>query len=108
MNLFERLDQGRPAPEPKVVNQPDKDPAQRLLDWLQRWNKPTVSMRQICQFGPRPIRDRKSVISATEVLVKTNWLIPIKTTRRDTREWEITRKTIVFPAVTAETAEIGP
>jgi len=69
-DLFERLDQGRPAPEPKSVSQPGKDPAQRLLDWLQTWRKPTVRAADILIYGPRIVRNQKSAANATEILVK--------------------------------------
>jgi hypothetical protein len=102
MNLFERLDRGRPAPEPKPVSQPGKDPAQRLLDWLQRWNKPTVSAREIRIYGPKSIRDRQSALNSAETLVKYGWLIPNQTHRRDRRVWQIVHKSIVRPTVAAE------
>jgi hypothetical protein len=107
MNLFERLDLGRPT-EAKV-KQPDKDPAQRLLDWLiNHWSKPSITAREIQQFGPRVIRDQKSVSDATKILVKQGWLTPVETHRRDAREWLITRKPIVFPTIATETIEINP
>jgi len=53
-------------------------PAQKLLDWLQHWTKPTVSARDICIYGPNSLRDRRSAIDAAEILVKTGWLIPTK------------------------------
>jgi hypothetical protein len=31
-------------------------PAQRLLDWLQRWPKDVISVRDIQQRGPRAVR----------------------------------------------------
>jgi hypothetical protein len=100
MNLFERLDQGRPAPEPKPVSKPDKDPAQRLLDWLQKWPKPTVYTRDILIYGPRVVRNRKSTIDATETLVRHGWLVPNPTNQRNRHEWQIVRKPIIHPTVT--------
>src|SRR5262245_17718988 len=78
-DLFERLDQGRPAPEPKSVSQPGKDPAQRLLDWLQTWRKPTVRASDILIYGPNCTRNQKDADSAIEVLVRNGWLEPTKT-----------------------------
>jgi len=96
-------------PEPKPVSEPSKDPAQRLLDWLiNHWSKPGITAREIQQFGPRVIRDQKSVSDATEILVRQGWLTPVETHRRDMREWQITRKPIVFPTIATETVEIRP
>ena len=100
MNLFERLDQGRPAPEPKPVSKPDKEPAQKLLDWLQRWPKPTITVRDVHIYGPHPFKGRKNVTAAAEVLVQNGWLAPLKTWRYDMRKWQIVRKPpIIAPKV---------
>jgi hypothetical protein len=64
-------------------------PAQRLLDWLQHWAKPTISARDIYTCGPRSIRDRESAIDLAKTLVEYGWLTPIKSRRRDMREWQI-------------------
>jgi hypothetical protein len=67
-------------------------PVERLLDWLvNRWGKPTVSARDICRFGPKPLRDRKSAEVMAEILVEHGWLTPLKTHRYDRREWQIVR-----------------
>jgi|SRR5215471_9599761 len=80
-------------------------PAQRLLDWLQHWAKPTVSAREICMYGPNTVRDRKRAVDAAEILVKEGWLVPIKTRRRDMYQWGIVRKPIIHPTVAAAAAE---
>ena len=59
VSLFERLDKGRPPPTRKAQ---EPSPAQKLLDWLQHWSKPTVSARDICIYGPNAIRDRQRAI----------------------------------------------
>jgi len=102
MNLFKRLDKGRPPPPTKKA-QPS--PAQKLLDWLQHWTKDTVSARDICIYGPYSIRDRKRAIDAAEILAKEGWLVPIKTRRHDMQHWGIVRKPIIFPTVATETAK---
>jgi hypothetical protein len=101
-NLFERLDKGRPPPTKKAQ---EPSPPQKLLDWLQHWTKPTVSARDICIYGPNSLRDRESAIDSAEILVKNGWLVPIKTRRRDMREWQIVRKPIIHPTVATEAAE---
>jgi len=105
-SLFERLDKMRPPP----VKEPSKQarkllPAQKLLDWLQHWTKPTVRARDICIYGPNSLRDRERAIDSAEILVKNGWLVPIKTRRHDMLEWQIVRKPIVHPTVAAEAAE---
>ena len=99
--VFDRLRRpAAPAEEKAKV-----DPAQKLLDWLQHWAKPTVTAREICVYGPNPIRDRESAINSAEILVKNGWLVPIKTRRHDMREWQIVRKPIIHPTVATEAAE---
>jgi hypothetical protein len=90
MNLFERLNQGRPP----IENAQEVSPAQRLLDWLQRWDKPVIRIREIRIYGPRSSRSRKSAIESTNILVKHGWLVPIKTPRRDMQHWGIVRRPI--------------
>jgi len=97
MNLFERLARGRPAEE--RIKPPHKDPAQKLLDWLQHWTKPTISTRDIHIYGPNSIRDRESAINSAQTLVDCGWLIPLKAHRRDMHKWQVVRKTIVHPNV---------
>jgi hypothetical protein len=76
------------------------------LDWLQRWERPTVRIRDIRVHGPgRAIRNRKSAISTAEILVKTGWLIPLGSRRHDGGEWRIVRRAIVHPIVTTEDAK---
>src|SRR5262245_447849 len=98
-NLFERLAQGRPAPTEEKIK---VDPAQKLLDFLLRWPKPTISRRDIRIYGPKSLRDRESAINSVEILVKHGWLIPNKTRRRDMHQWQIVRRPIVHPTVAAE------
>jgi len=96
-NLFERLAQTR-LPE-AVIEQPPSD-AQKMLDWLLRWPKPTVSSKEIYQYAPRSVRrDKENAIKNAEVLARHGWLTALKTSRRHYRVWEITRKPIVRPTV---------
>src|SRR5262245_14364373 len=105
-SLFERLSKGRPPPVEEASKQARKPlPAQKLLDWLQHWTKPTVRGRDICIYGPNSLRDRERAIDSAEILVKNGWLVPIKTRRYDMREWQIVRKPILHPTVAAEAAD---
>jgi hypothetical protein len=88
--IFNRLARTRPAPPPE--EKAKVDPAQKLLTWLQRRNKPTVRMNEILVYGPRPeMRKRENAISATETLVRYGWLRPLKTRRPNMLEWQIVR-----------------
>jgi len=75
----------------------ESSPAQKLLDWLQHWTKPTVSARDICIYGPRPIRKREKAGKAAEILVKNGWLIPVQTHRYDMKAWQIVRRPVLYP-----------
>lgn len=58
-------------PEPRSTEKTNKnEPAQKLLDWLQRWGKDTVGVRDIRVYGPRPIRNPKIAIDAAKTLVR--------------------------------------
>jgi|SRR5215472_1952936 hypothetical protein len=89
---------GGPQPE---IKQPHKDDAaQRLLTWLQRWPKPTISSRDIRIWGPMALRDREIATNSIEVLIRHGWLVPTKTRQRNYRILEIVRKgPIVHPTV---------
>jgi hypothetical protein len=92
--LFKRL--GQP-PSTKKAQGPT--PEQRLLDWLQTWNKENISLREIHIYGPRSVRGREQVVSTAETLVKYGWLVPAKKHRRDMHKWVIVRRPIVAPDV---------
>lgn len=85
-NLFDRLDKGRPPAEEKT-KQPDH--AQLLLDFLQRWSKPTISSRDIRIYGPTAIRDRESAIRSAQILAAQGWLVPL-----EARVWQVVRKNL--------------
>jgi len=69
-------------------------PIEKLLDWLvNRWPKPSVRVRDICRFGPNPIRNRMAATAMAETLAEYGWLTPLKTRRIDMREWQIVRGT---------------
>ena len=110
MSLFERLDKGRPPPAEEKIQPPHKAPtrAQKLLNWLQHWPNPTISVRDICVYGPNSLRDKKIATISAEVLVEFGWLVPQKARRYDQRVWQIARKPIVGPTVAAERADLGP
>jgi hypothetical protein len=73
--------------------------AQRMLDWLQRWDKPIVNRRDVRIYGPSSVRDRKSMISSAEILVRYGWLVPIEPRRYDGFRWRIVRKLVAHPTI---------
>ena len=105
-SLFERLaTTALPSAEKTQEPSPKQKPlpAQKLLDWLiQRWNKDTVWMKDIRQFGPSALRNPKTAIDAAGALVKDGWLVPEPTRRYDAHKWRFVRKPIAHPLVTDE------
>jgi|SRR6516162_5644035 hypothetical protein len=100
-NLFERLAQEKPPPPPPLPPAAQKpSPAQKLLNWIQRWPGNTISIRNVRQHGPSSLRDPKSVIDAAEVLVRNGWLEPAESHRYDMHKWRIIRRPpIIAPKV---------
>jgi hypothetical protein len=88
---FARHRQGKseePGKGPKRSSSPPL-----LLAWLRdRWPGITVCARDIYRHGP--IRDRKVALDMAEALEGQGWLAPIKTFRRDRKEWQIVGKTV--------------
>jgi hypothetical protein len=80
---------------PKLLVPPsdrNSTPSEKMLDWLMnRWRGSTISTRDILQFGPGSLRDRKSAIATAEILAAHGWLIPLKTHRYDMKKWQIVR-----------------
>ena len=95
-DIFSRLSSGRPL---SIEKAQDRSAAQKLLDWLQRWDRPTVCRRDVRIYGPSSVRDRKSMLSAAETLVRYGWLVPIDPGRYDGHKWRIVRKPVVRPTV---------
>ena len=97
--IFKRLEKVRP-PGDKTIQRPEKiQHAQKLLEWLQRWNKPTVSWREIHNHGPNPLRNQKVALDSAEILVRTGWLTPLAPHRYDMHKWQVVRRPIVAPEV---------
>src|SRR5262245_19038882 len=106
-DIFERLDKGRPPteapPSPEIIRMgpaaatippagPKAHPTEKFLSWLLNyWTKPTISLREICRYGPHAVRDWESAMNLTETLVQRGWLTPTKTHRRDKRVWQVAR-----------------
>ena len=85
-NLFERLSKGRPSSTEKTQKPP---PEQLLLNWLQRWPKPTVSTKDIRVYGPYSLRNGESAIRSAQILAAHGFLSPVTA-----RRWQIIRQTL--------------
>jgi len=97
MTIFDRLNRGRPATE-TAIKQPRKDNhAQRLLTWLPRWPRDTITARQLRNYSP--LRNRGEAIGAAEVLVANGFLAATRAQRPNTYAWRIIRKNILNPTV---------
>lgn len=85
--------------QPEKIPQVDLKmlPAGRLLKWiLDSWDEPTISIKEICVYGPRP-RIRKEAVSRAETLAQQGWLIPVKTRQHDGKKWRIVREMTTSP-----------
>ena len=89
-NLFDRLDRGRPPAPAEEKTRPKNEPAQLLLNWLQRWPKPTVSSRDIRIWGPLALHNREAAIHTAQILVAHGFLSPITD-----RKWQVIRKPLI-------------
>ena len=86
-SFFARYIEKEPAP---IEPTPTPLAAGRLLGWIQNnWTQPTIRARDICRFGPNPIRDRESAIKTAEILERRGWLVPMPAPRWDTKIWRI-------------------
>jgi hypothetical protein len=101
-NLFERLSKERPSSS-STRKARQLEGAQKLLNWLMRWSKDTITAREIRIFGPYALRDRKrAILDAAEKLVMNGWLIPRPARKYHHYEWQIVRRNTLDPAITAD------
>ena len=100
VNLFRKLDQGRPPVEKTTDPQRKGAPQiELLLDWLvNRWGRTTITVRQIRNYGPGPLRDKEVASRLAYALADQGWLIPIRGQRIDSRVWRIAGKLPAAPA----------
>ena len=87
-----------PTSKPEPTKQPriNSPQIENLLDWLvNHWAKTTVTAREVYTYGPNSIRNKKTTLRQTDVLVEQGWLIPIKTSARNKREWKVVRAPLV-------------
>jgi hypothetical protein len=80
--------ESKARPKPERTQKPLS--AQELLYWLQHnWTEPTISLRDVQNRGPRPVRDRQSATRQIEALASQGWLVELKAHRRDRRIWRL-------------------
>jgi hypothetical protein len=76
------------ASRPKRKLEPEPVTARELLQWMQRsWHKPTISLRNIQQFGPYPARKRTVALNLIETLEKNGWVARTKGHQRNMMVW---------------------
>ena len=92
MTIFDRLNRGQ-LPAETAIKQPPKTSAERLLTWLPRWPRDTITVRQLRNYSP--LRDRKEAIAAAEVLAANGFLTSTQAQRPNTYAWKIIRKNII-------------
>jgi hypothetical protein len=70
----------------------DAQAAQELLNWMHRtWPQPTIRARDIYRLAiPKTLRKKKNALELTRILERRGYLVPLKTDRRDMKEWRIT------------------
>jgi hypothetical protein len=100
VSLFERIKS--PQTETAATEETTKQKQQliaRLLDWLlNNWSRDTITARQICDFGPYPLRNDKTATSdLAQELVARGWLVSIKPRRHDSLKWKIAQKSASRP-----------
>jgi hypothetical protein len=92
--IADSLEKGRLEPKISPPTNLKSLPAGRLLYWLtHHWKKATISVRDICVYGPQITRNRKSAIDLAETLAQRGFLLPIRTHRIDRKVWLIVRGT---------------
>jgi hypothetical protein len=89
----------------------EEPPAQKLLNFLQHdWPHEIIRLRDLTNYGPGPLRDRKKLIELAAVLVGHGWLTPIKSScvRRDTKWWRIIRGPSGYPTKIDVALNVAP
>jgi hypothetical protein len=95
MTIFERLNRAPTKPEPQ---QPDH--AQRMLDFVLRWPRPSISVPDLMTYGPEPRKNAEETLKLATILEKHGWLSKKDTPKKNMRHWTINRKPFVHPKLT--------
>ena len=76
-------------PKPAPTKQ---DHAQRMLDFLLRWPRPSISTSDLMIYGPRPKKNAEEVLRLATILEKHGWLSKKDTPKKNMHHWNINRK----------------
>jgi hypothetical protein len=96
-NIFDRL---RP---PAIKKKQEISPPQALLNFLQRWPRDLICLRDLRIFGPRMVRAEQSVIdSSIALLIRHSHLAVAPSHRRDRHVWKIIRRPVASPIITSQ------
>ena len=99
MTIFERLSKNRPAP----INEAQRpDYAQRMLDFILRWPRESISTSDLMTYGPRPKKNAEEMLKLATILERHGWLTRKSTPRKDMHHWTITRRPIIHPKLTTD------
>jgi hypothetical protein len=92
LNPFDRhVDEKKPSNLIRLNRAHEVPPAQRLMAWLPRWPKATISVRDVRLYGPNSLRNTKIATDAIEVLAGYGWLVPVMAPAYNQKWWEIIR-----------------
>jgi len=81
------------ADEPPPKTEPQQpDHAQRMLDFLLRWPRPSISTSDLMIYGPRPKKNAEEVLRLATILEKHGWLTKKDTPKKNMRHWNINRR----------------
>jgi hypothetical protein len=94
--IFARLNRSRPAPVEAKIEQSHY--AQRVLDFVLRWPRPSIAATDLMTYGPRPRQNAEETLRIASILEKHGWLTRIPTPRKDQNHWNIVRQhSVVHP-----------
>ena len=87
MNLFSRLAKGRPSPVERKTEQQPQEQARILLNWLLQWPKSELTLSDVRNYAPRPIRKKEIAFRSAQILAAHGHLTPLAATK-----WQIIRQ----------------
>jgi|SRR6516225_8584905 len=97
MTIFERLSKNRPAP----INEAQRpDYAQRMLDFILRWPRPSIATTDLMTYGPNPRQNAEETLKLATLLERQGWLTKKDMPKKNMKHWTINRKPFVHPKLT--------
>jgi len=92
---FAFADEPPPKPPPQ---QPDY--AQRMLDFILRWPRPSISVPDLMTYGPEPRKNAEETLKLATLLERQGWLTKKDMPKKNMKHWTINRKPFVHPKLT--------